>query len=88
VYVVRLAAHLDRDAIVHDLTAAGIGCGRYFAPIHLQPCYAGWRNSAGLAVTEAEASRTIALPFFNNIESAALDQVCENLVKLLQRERG
>jgi dTDP-4-amino-4,6-dideoxygalactose transaminase len=39
-------------------------------------------------VTEAEASRTIALPFFNNIESAALDQVCENLVKLLQRERG
>jgi len=88
VYVVRVAAHLDRDAIVRDLTAAGIGCGRYFAPIHLQPCYAGWRNSADLAVTEAEASRTIALPFFNNIETAALDQVCANLGRLLQRQRG
>jgi dTDP-4-amino-4,6-dideoxygalactose transaminase len=41
-----------------------------------------------LAVTEAEASRTIALPFFNNIDSAALDQVCENLARLLQRQRG
>jgi perosamine synthetase len=88
VYVVRLAAHLERDAIAGSLTAAGIGCGRYFAPIHLQPCYAGWRNSADLAVTEAEASRTIALPFFNNIDSAALDQVCENLARLLQRQRG
>jgi perosamine synthetase len=88
VYVVRLAAHLHRDAIVRDLTAAGIGCGRYFAPIHLQPCYAGWRNSADLAVTEAEASRTIALPFFNNIETAALDQVCDILARLLQRQRG
>ena len=88
VYVVRLAAHLDRDAIVRDLTAAGIGCGRYFAPIHLQPCYAGWRNSADLAVTEAEASRTIALPFFNNIETTALDQVCEILARLLQGQRS
>ena len=88
VYVVRLAAHLDRDAIVRDLTAAGIGCGRYFAPIHLQPSYAGWRNSAGLTVTEAQASRTIALPFFNNIETAALDQVCTILARLLQGQRS
>ncbi len=88
VYVVRVALDLDRDAIVRDLIAAGIGCGRYFAPIHRQPCYAGWRNSASLAATEAEAARTIALPFFNNIEPSALDQVCENLNRLLQRQRG
>jgi perosamine synthetase len=87
VYVVRLAAHLNRDAIMRDLIAGGIGCGRYFAPIHLQPCFAGWRNSAGLAVTEAEASRTLALPFFNKIETNALDQVCERLGRLLQRQR-
>ena len=73
---------------VRGLAAAGIGCGRYFAPIHLQPSYAAWRNSANLAVTEAEASRTLALPFFNNIETTAIDEVCENLGRLLQRQRG
>jgi perosamine synthetase len=68
---------------MRGLAAAGIGSGRYFAPIHLQPSYAAWRNSANLPVTEAEASRTIALPFFNNIEAIAMDEVCENLGRLL-----
>ena len=39
VYVVRLGASFDnsdRDAVRLALTARGIGCGRYFAPIHLQ----------------------------------------------------
>jgi perosamine synthetase len=90
VYVVRLAARpgLERDAIIRGLTAAGIGSGRYFAPIHLQPSYAAWRNSTKLAVTEAEAARTLALPFFNNIEAAAIDEVCENLGRLLPGQRG
>jgi perosamine synthetase len=81
VYVVRLG--VDRDPIIGGLAAAGIGCGRYFAPIHLQPSYAGWGSSASLAVTEAEASRTLALPFFNNIDTIAIDEVCENLARLL-----
>jgi perosamine synthetase len=85
VYVVRLkvGAHLDRDAIMRSLGAAGIASGRYFAPIHLQPSYAAWRLSADLAVTEAEALRTLALPFFNNIEANAIDHVCDTLGRLL-----
>jgi perosamine synthetase len=96
VYVVRLGRnsgrpndrsddppYLDRDAVMRGLAAAGIGSGRYFAPIHLQPSYAAWRNAANLPVTEAEASRTIALPFFNNLEAIAMDEVCENLGRLL-----
>jgi perosamine synthetase len=85
VYVVRLntSAHLKRDAVMRGLAAAGIASGRYFAPIHLQPSYAAWRNSANLPVTEAEASRTIALPFFNNLEAGALDTVCHTLGRLL-----
>lgn len=82
VYVVRLGM-VERDAIMRGLTGAGIGCGRYFAPIHLQPSYAAWRNSAKLAVTEAEASRTLALPFFNNIGVDAVDRVCDTLGHLL-----
>jgi perosamine synthetase len=85
VYVVRLnaRAHLERDAIMRSLAAAGIASGRYFAPIHLQPSYAAWRHSAGLPVTEAEASRTLALPFFNNIQADAIDHVCDTLGHLL-----
>lgn len=90
VYVVRLAAGagLEADTVLRSLAAAGIGSGRYFAPIHLQPSYAAWRHSASLPVTEAEASRSLALPFFNNIEAAAIDEVCENLVRLLPGQRG
>jgi perosamine synthetase len=76
-------AHLERDAIMRSLAAAGIASGRYFAPIHLQPSYAAWRQSANLQVTEAEASRTLALPFFNNIEGNAIDHVCDTLGRLL-----
>jgi perosamine synthetase len=82
VYVVRAAAG-HRDAIMRGLLDAGIGCGRYFAPIHLQPSYAAWRKSPHLAVTEAEAQRTIALPFFNNLETKAINEVCANLENLL-----
>jgi perosamine synthetase len=85
VYVIRLGEINSRDAIMRGLMSAGIGCGRYFAPIHLQPSYAAWRNSANLAVTEAEAKRTIALPFFNKIETKAIDEVCDTLKKLLTK---
>ncbi len=79
VYVIRLS---NRDAVMQGLAAAGIASGRYFAPIHLQPSYSGW-HSAHLPVTEAEALRTLALPFFNNIGSGALDEVCTTLGRLL-----
>jgi perosamine synthetase len=82
VYVVRLTTGLtevDRDNLVATLINAGIGCGRYFAPIHLQPSYAAWRNSAALPVTEAQASRTIALPFFNRITEDEIAHVSDTL---------
>ncbi len=82
VYVVRLDASFteaDRDSVVATLTNAGIGCGRYFAPIHLQPSYAAWRNPAALPATEAQARRTIALPFFNRITEDEIAQVSDTL---------
>jgi perosamine synthetase len=82
VFVVRLASSLaraDRDRISHDLAAAGIATGRYFAPIHLQPAYATWRESAHLPITESVAARTLALPFFNRITGEQIDRVCSVL---------
>jgi dTDP-4-amino-4,6-dideoxygalactose transaminase len=37
-----------------------------------------------LAVTEAEAKRTLALPFFNNLKIEAIDEVCDVLEELLK----
>jgi perosamine synthetase len=84
VYVIRLNAK-SRDNLMHGLTTAGIGCGRYFAPIHLQPAYAAWRHAADLPVTEAEASRTLALPFFNDLNEAEVEEVCSTVKDLLFR---
>ena len=90
VYVVRLAptfAANARDTIIAALTSAGIGCGRYFAPIHMQPCYKEWRNTP-LPVTEAQACRTIALPFFNRMTEDQIEYVCDKLRAALQMQRS
>ena len=82
VYVVRLDGSYtaeDRDSIVRYLREAGIGCGRYFGPIHLQPAYSAWRNARAMEVTEAQACRTIALPFFNRIGEDQIVEVCTAL---------
>ena len=83
VFVVRLAARFtraDRDSICDQLTARGIGCGRYFAPLHLQPLFAQYANSLDdLAVTEQVADRTLALPFFNNLTDEQISEVCRSL---------
>lgn len=86
VYVVRLKenfARARRDSIVAKMNRAGIGCGRYFAPIHLQPFYAktfGFR-AGDFPVAEHAAEQVIALPFFNRITDREIDEVCALLGK-------
>lgn len=89
VYVIRLATTFtedDRNSLVARLQAAGIGCGRYFAPIHMQPSYTQWRTAA-LPVTEAHARRAIALPFFNRITENEVAHVCAELHAALRNMR-
>jgi perosamine synthetase len=91
VYVVRLSetyAVNQRDAIVQSLHEAGIGCGRYFAPIHLQPSYSAWKSASLLPVTESQAQCTIALPFFNRITDIEISQVCSVLIAAMNRSRS
>lgn len=89
VYVVRLNENFtkaQRDSIVVEMNRAGIGCGRYFAPIHLQPFYAetfGYRTG-DFPIAEHAAERVVALPFFNRITDAQIDEVGEMLEKLMQ----
>jgi perosamine synthetase len=91
VYVVRLGASFDnsdRDAVRLALTARGIGCGRYFAPIHLQAAYRQLPSAAvPLPITEFQAERTLALPFFNRIKSGQIEEVCKALLGTLDELR-
>jgi perosamine synthetase len=78
VYVVRLKREDGPalpDAVAAHLQSLGIGCGRYFAPIHMQPAYEQWRGSH-LPITDGEASTTLALPFFNRLSLEQVEQVC------------
>ncbi|MCP3981300.1 MAG: DegT/DnrJ/EryC1/StrS family aminotransferase [bacterium] len=93
VYVVRLSEELDaadRDAIHDDLRERGIGCGRYFAPIHLHEFYrdAFGHRPGDFPVAEAAAERTLALPFFNRLQPAQIDEVCEFLAERIAARRG
>lgn len=88
VFVVRLQLHLSpclRETLIEDLQAAHIGCGRYFAPLHLQPAYAAWREGVHLPVTEAVGVRTLALPFFNRLTVEQIQRVCSVLRSSLTR---
>ncbi|MGA2212756.1 MAG: DegT/DnrJ/EryC1/StrS family aminotransferase [Bryobacteraceae bacterium] len=80
VYVVRLSARFTqpaRDAIWRQLNSHGIGCGRYFAPLHQQPLFAPFVNRGNdLSVTEQVAARTLALPFFNTLTEEQIIEVC------------
>jgi perosamine synthetase len=88
VYVVRLAESFSqeqRDWIVSEMNRRGISCGRYFAPIHLQPAYQKQPfNTRSLRVTEHEAARCIALPFFNQIGNDEISEVCGTLGELVR----
>jgi dTDP-4-amino-4,6-dideoxygalactose transaminase len=87
VYVVRLHERFtqsQRDTLLRALTSHGIGCARYFAPIHLQPVYSDWRDTT-LPVTEAASAHTIALPFFNHLTAEQQDHVCGTLARELNR---
>ncbi|HEV1992723.1 MAG TPA: DegT/DnrJ/EryC1/StrS family aminotransferase [Candidatus Acidoferrum sp.] len=92
VYVLSLrerftASH--RDHIVREMASRGIACGRYFAPIHLQPAYRSQPHRCmTLAHTESIAPRTLALPFFNKISVEQIEEVCQTLGEVLRKLRG
>ena len=76
VYVIQLEA---RDAVCERLNARGIGCGRYFAPLHRQPLFAPYVRGCELPVTDRVSERTLALPFFNHLTEDEVAEVCRSL---------
>jgi perosamine synthetase len=67
------------------MASRGIGCGRYFAPLHRQPLYAAYAgHGSDLNVTEQVAPRTLALPFFNRLTDDEIAEVCRNLREAIE----
>jgi perosamine synthetase len=85
VYVAKLADGVDRDAVVQSLSAQGIEAGLYVPAVHLQPYM---RETYGFAegmcpVAEDACSRTLALPFFPQLEAADQERVVAALREAL-----
>ena len=81
VYVVKLAQGLDRDAVLEWLAEHGIEAGLYVPAVHLQPYM---RERYGFSegtcrVAEDACSRTLALPFFPQLEREDQERVVESL---------
>jgi len=90
VFVIRLAdafTRADRDRVIDQLHARGIGCRDYFQPIHLQPFIAqALRTSRGqFPITEAISDRTLALPFYSQMARHDVQTVVESLSSVLAK---
>jgi perosamine synthetase len=78
---VKLAPGADRSAVAARLAEAGIEAGEYLPCIHLQPYM---RERFGFAeglcpVAEDASRRTLALPFFPQIEREDQERVVDAL---------
>jgi perosamine synthetase len=88
VFVVRLTEGFtldQRNRVLEAMTSREIGVSNYFAPVHLQPFIAeqfGYKPG-DFPVTDSVSSRTIALPFYNNLKKSEVAIVCKTLKEVL-----
>ena len=81
VYVVALPPEVDRARVMTELRAQGIGTAEYVPCVHLQPYM---RETYGFTdgmcpVAEDFASRSLALPFFPQLEAEDQERVVDAL---------
>ncbi|MFL5922806.1 MAG: DegT/DnrJ/EryC1/StrS family aminotransferase [Gaiellaceae bacterium] len=81
VYVVALPSGVDRARVMAELRSQGIGTAEYVPCVHLQPYM---REAYGFAegtcpVAEDVAARTLALPFYPQLEAEDQERVVETL---------
>ena len=79
--MIALREGADRDRVMAELRAAGIGTADYVPCVHLQPYMReAYGFEEGLCpVAEEIASRTLALPFYPQLEAEDQERVAETL---------
>ncbi len=84
VYPVRLAAEIDRDAVIGRLAERGVAAKAYLPCIHLFPHLRELGYAEGqFPVAEEASRRSLALPFFTSITRSQVERVCEALADSL-----
>jgi perosamine synthetase len=86
VYVVRLAAGVDRNGVMARLAEQGVASKPYLPSIHLQPFYRerfGYREGM-LPSSEDASARSLALPFHARLPAGDQERVVEALRRALE----
>lgn len=81
VYVIRLNAKINRDALAKRLETMGVPVRPYFLPIHLQPYMVerfGWREG-DFPITEDLGRRGLAVPFSGVMTEEQVEYVCQSI---------
>jgi perosamine synthetase len=82
-YVVQLAARIDRDKAFAALRGQGIGVNVHYAPVHLMGFYRDRGYGPGLApVAEVAARHILTLPMFPAMTEADVTRVAEAVAAL------
>ena len=90
VFVVRLAdryTNEQRNKLLSMMIERGIQVSNYFPPVYLQPFIVeqyGYK-AGDFPVTDLVSSRTMALPFFNNLSEGDIQIVCSELKDCLDQ---
>ena len=77
-YVVRTP---ERDNLQEFLLRNGVGCAVYYAsPLHLHPCFDGYRQG-DFPESEAAAAQVLSLPIYPELPNDALDYVADTVIR-------
>ena len=89
-YVVRLAADVDRGAVFTALRAAGVGTNVHYIPVHLHPYYREHLGTGpGLCpAAEAAYARILSLPMFPALTDAQAGQAAAALAEAARTCHG
>lgn len=76
VYVIKVE---EKERVIKEMAEKGIQCGEYFKPIHLQSFY----GEGSFPICENIAKRTVALPFYNNLQENEISSIVEALKEIV-----
>jgi perosamine synthetase len=84
VYVVRLDASIDRNAVMERLRERGVASKPYLPAVHLQPYFRELGHGEGeCPESEAAARSTLALPFHTRLDPLDQEYVVEALADVI-----
>ncbi|MFH1614008.1 MAG: DegT/DnrJ/EryC1/StrS family aminotransferase [Planctomycetota bacterium] len=88
VFVIRLSERYtaeQRNTVLKSMAEKGIQVSNYFPPVYLQPFMVekyGYKHG-DFPIADSVGERTIAIPFYNNLNKNQIQTVCDTLRKCL-----